>query len=176
MSKNQNELKTKLNTFHFIILSCLLASLMILNSNKVNNQRASVKLAKEKEQSFYKIAKLRKLEDNENTKEICARASDDLNNYYKTGDLSKIDLDNDPIKCEDADKGYMKALIDLVREYAEDDDENDDPNETLRNLGGDLDTEKVKEYIPRIIPFAVFAVFGILSNFWMDWLLCILLL
>lgn len=171
MSKNQKELKTKLNTFHFIILSCLLASLMILNSNKVNNQRASVKLAKEKEQSFYKIAKLRKLEDNENTKEICARASDDLNNYYKTGDLSKIDLDNDPIKCEDADKSYIKALIDLVREYAEDDDDqNDDPNETLRNLGGDLDTEKVKEYIPRIIPFAVFAVFGILSIF--GWIGC----
>ena len=171
MSKNQNELKAKLNPFLIILLSCLLASLMILNSNHVNKQRALIKLAKEKEESFYGIAKLRKLEDNENTKEVCDRASNDLNEYYKTRDLSKIDLYNDPIKCEECDKSYMKALIDLVREYADDDDSpSNEQDEDLRNLEGDIDTDKLKEYIPRIIPFAVFAAFGILSIF--GWIGC----
>ena len=142
---------------------------MILNSNNVNNQRASLKLAEENGKTFSDIAKLRKLEDSQSTKEICSRASDKLNEYYKTGELSKIDLDNEPIKCEDQDKSYMKALIDLVRDYVGNDDD-PEPQENLRNLKEDIDTEKLKEYIMRVIPFATFAVIGILSIF--GWIGC----
>ena len=169
MSKDQTKFKRELKPYHIFIISCLLASLMILNSNNVNNQRALLKLAEENGKTFSDIAKLRKLEDSQSTKEICSRASDKLNEYYKTGDLSKIDLDKEPIKCEDQDKSYMKALIDLVRDYVGNDDD-PEPQENLRNLKEDIDTEKLKEYIMRVIPFATFAVIGILSIF--GWIGC----
>ena len=170
MSKDQTKFKRELKPYHIFILSCLLASLMILNSNNVNNKRVSLKLAEENGKTFSDIVKLRKLEDSESTKEICSRASDKLNEYYKTGDLAKIDLDTKPIKCEDQDKSYMKALIDLVRDYVGNDEEEPDSHENLRNLEEDIDTEKLKEYIMRIIPFAIFAVISILSIF--GWIGC----
>ena len=169
MSKDQTKFKRELKPYHIFIISCLLASLMILNSNNVNNQRASLKLAEENGKTFSDMAKLRKLEDSQSTKEICSRASDKLNEYYKTGELSKIDLDKEPIKCEDQDKSYMKALIDLVRDYVGNDDD-PEPQENLRNLKEDIDTEKLKEYIMKVIPFAIFAVIGILSIF--GWIGC----
>ena len=63
----------------------------------------------------------------------------------------------------------MKALIDLVRDYVGNDDD-PEPQENLRNLKEDIDTEKLKEYIMRVIPFATFAVIGILSIF--GWIGC----
>ena len=81
MSKEHDKSKIELKPYHIFILSCLLASLMILNSNNVNNKRASLKLAKENEITFTNMAKLRKLEDSERTQEICSRASDKLNEY-----------------------------------------------------------------------------------------------
>jgi len=169
MSKEHDKSKIELKPYQIFFLSCLLASLMILNSNNVNNKRASLKLAKENEITFTNMAKLRKLEDSERTQEICSRASDKLNEYYETGDLGKIDLDNDPIKCEDQDTSYMQALIGIVRDLA--DDEDPQPQENLRNLKEDeIDMEKVKDYIMRLIPFAIFAAIGILSIF--GWIGC----
>ena len=111
MSKDKTNLKTRLKPYHIILLSCILSSFLILNSNHVNNQRKEAHLNKEKNELFTKIIKGRMLSSQENsaTEEICSRASDDLNEYYKTGDLSKIDLDDDAIECEDKDKSYMKA-------------------------------------------------------------------
>ena len=169
MSKEHDKSKIELKPYHIFFLSCLLASLMILNSNNVNNKRASLKLAKENEITFTNMAKLRKLEDSERTQEICSRASDKLNEYYETGDLGKIDLDNDPIKCEDQDTSYMQALIGIVRDLA--DDEDPQPQENLRNLKEDeIDMEKVMDYIMRLIPFAIFTAIGILSIF--GWIGC----
>ena len=169
MSKEHDKSKIELKPYHIFILSCLLASLMILNSNNVNNKRASLKLAKENEITFTNMVKLRKLEDSERTQEICSRASDKLNEYYETGDLGKIDLDNDPIKCEDQDTSYMQALIGIVRDLA--DDEDPRPQENLRNLKEDeIDMEKVMDYIMRLIPFAIFTAIGFLSIF--GWIGC----
>ena len=89
MSKDQTKFKRELKPYHIFILLCLLASLMILNSNNVNNQRASLKLAEENGKTFSDIAKLRKLEDSQSTKEICSRASDKLNEYYKMENYPK---------------------------------------------------------------------------------------
>ena len=140
-----NEYKEKIKSYHIFLLSCLLASLMILNSNNVNNQKQELKSLKQSEEFFSEMMKIRKLSNgNSNTEEVCSRADDDLNDYYKTGDLSKIDLDNDPIKCEDKDKSYMKALIDIVREMADDSSDSEDASR-LRNLGS-LDTNKLVDY------------------------------
>ena len=170
---DDDEIKEKLKPYHIILLSCLLASLMIWNSNHVNNQKELFKLNAHTDEIFSSIIRTRKLEDNENTKEVCSRASDDLNEYYKTGDLSKIDLDDKPIECEDEDKSYMQTLIDLVKGLTGDEpdspisnqDSNENEGTNLRNLKGELDTNKLIEYIMRALPFLVFFAFSILAIF-----------
>ena len=165
-----NEYKDKIKSYHIFLLSCLLASLMILNSNNVNYQKQELKSQKEKEEFFSEMIKIRKLSGgNSNTEEVCSRADDDLIDYYKTGDLSKIDLDDEPIKCEDKDKSYMKTLIDIVREMSDDSSSNAVDGSRLRNLGS-LDTNKLVDYLMRILPFLIFFVFGILSIF--GWIIC----
>ena len=166
-----NEYKEKIKSNHIFLFSCLLASLMILNSNNVNNQKQALKSQKQSEEFFSEMMKIRKLSGgNSNTEEVCSRADDDLIDYYKTGDLSKIDLDNDPIECEDKDKSYMKTLIDIVREMADDDSSsNSGDGSRLRNLGS-LDTNKLVDYLMRTLPFLIFLVFGVLSIF--GWIIC----
>ncbi len=167
----RKEPKEKIKPYHIILLSCLLASLMILNSNYVNNQKQEFKSKKQSEQYFSEMMNIRRLSgENSNTEEICSRAADDLIDYYKTGDLSKIDLDNEPIKCEDKDKSYMQTLIDIVKEMAGDSSSENDDNSRLRNLGGSLDTNKLVDYLMRTIPFLIFLVFGVLSIF--GWIIC----
>ena len=171
MTNEQNGAKSRLKPYHIILLSCLLSTMLIKNSNMVNNNRAQKKLNQEKTELFNKIVYGRMLSgtvSNPNTEEVCSRASDDLKEYYKTGDPSKIDLDNEAIECKDKDKSYMKALIDLVKSYVGDDDDGND--DRLRNLGGEIDTDKVKEYGMRVLAMAVFLVIGILSIF--GWIVC----
>ena len=88
MTKENEESNQKLKFYHFIILGCLLSSLLIFNSNYVNNQRAEAKLNEEKSQLFDQIISQRYLQQksNNSTDEICARGSEDLIEYYKTGD------------------------------------------------------------------------------------------
>lgn len=171
MTNEQNGSKSRLKPYHIILLSCLLSTMLIKNSNMVNNNRAQKKLNKEKAELFNKIVYGRMLSEttqNPNTEEVCSRASDDLKEYYQTGDPSKIDLDDEAIECKDKDKSYMKALIDLVRTYVGDDDDDDD-DDRLRNLG-EIDTEKVKDYAMRVLAMAIFLVIGILSIF--GWIVC----
>ena len=171
MTNEQNGAKSRLKPYHIILLSCLLSTMLIKNSNMVNNNRAQKKLNQEKTELFNKIVYGRMLSgtvSNPNTEEVCSRASDDLKEYYQTGDPSKIDLDNEAIECKDKDKSYMKALIDLVKSYVGDDDDGND--DRLRNLGGEIDTDKVKEYGMRVLAMAVFLVIGILSIF--GWIVC----
>ena len=104
------------------------------------------------------------------TNAVCSHASDELKEYYKTNDLSKIDLDNGAIKCEDKDKDYMKALIGIVQKLVEGDknDENEN-NESIsgggrRNLRNllDKDTEEnIKTYGHRVLALIVFLAFSI---------------
>ena len=162
MTNEQNGAKSRLKPYHIILLSCLLSTMLIKNSNMVNNNRAKKKLNQEKTELFNKIVyggMLSGTVSNPNTEEVCSRASDDLKEYYQTGDPSKIDLDNEAIECKDKDKSYMKALIDLLKSYVGDDDEGNDDG--LRNLGGEIDTDKVKEYGMRVLAMAVFLVIGI---------------
>ena len=78
----RNELEEKFKSYHIILLSCLLASLMILNSNYVNNQRQEIKSKQQSEEFFTEMLNLRKLSnENPKTEEVCSRASDDLNDY-----------------------------------------------------------------------------------------------
>ena len=104
MTKTQEEKTSRLKSYQIILLSCLLATFMIINSNYVNYNRDLEKLNKEKGELFDNIINIRKLSSKNYSEEICTRASDDLNEYYQTGDLSKIDIDDGSIDCKDKDQ------------------------------------------------------------------------
>ena len=188
MTKDQKENTNLLKPYQVFLLSCLLVSILILNSHYVNKNRDFMKQEKEKGILFNKIIQRRRLSEsnenytNPNTEEVCSRGSDDLNEYYKTGDLSKIDLEDGAIKCEDKDKPYMKALINIVESLSGDDDEDDDDDDDyydgnyggdgysgLRNLD-DIDTADLTEYGKRLLPMLVFLAFGLLGI--IGWIVC----
>ena len=95
-----------MNNYNNFIISILLGLLLILNSNYVNKKRTEDKLNQDKNLIFKEnnhkraLAKIsnNKGENsilniiNEKSSEICKKGSDELNEYYQTGDLSKIDL------------------------------------------------------------------------------------
>ena len=178
MTDNHKNFISKLNSFHIIILGCILGSIFILNSNSVNRQKETMKLNQEKSVLFNKIISKRRLDEETagadddyiyETDEVCSRASDKLQDYYRTGDLTKIDLDNTAIKCEDKDSDYMKALIDLFKSLVEDDKKEDNDN-TLRNLLDDDTEESIKSYGNRILPWLVFLCVSVLSI--IGWIVC----
>ena len=171
MTKEKETINPRLKSYQIFLLSCLLCSVLILNSNYVNEQRSKKKLNIQGNKIFDDVISLRKLEPqgNSDSDEVCSRGSDDLIEYYKTGDLSLIDLDNEPIKCDDKDADYMKALRGLMRNLiGGDDDANGD---RLRNLDeGDSTKDNIMQYLNRVLPMAVFLVIGVLSIF--GWIAC----
>ena len=177
MSNGQKPPTSKLKSYHIFLMSCLLTTFMILNSNRVNEAKTLQKENERANSLFAKIITLRNLDTSSepvthhNSDAVCALGSDDLNDYYKTGDPSKIGLDNDGIKSEDKDKPYMIALRNIVKKLVDgDDDEDDDSSgDRLRRLGG-VDQNDLMDYGKRILPMLVFLVFGILGIF--GWIIC----
>ena len=177
MSNGQKPPTSKLKSYHIFLMSCLLTTFMILNSNRVNEAKTLQKENERANSLFDKIITLRNLDTSSepvthhNSDAVCALGSDDLNDYYKTGDASKIGLDNDGIKSEDKDKPYMIALRNIVKKLVDgDDDEDDDSSgDRLRRLGG-VDQNDLMDYGKRILPMLVFLVFGILGIF--GWIIC----
>ena len=187
MSKTQNENTLKLKPYQIILLSCLLGTIMIFNSNHVNYNRNLAKLNKEKGELFDNIISKRKLSTQNYAEEICSRASDELNEYYRTGNSDKLDIDlNTGIECKDKDKSYFKALLSIVRTALDDTEENSnsvDPESNgggsapggrrnLRNLGGvgEVDQKDIIDYLMGFLAMGVFLVFGLLSIF--GWIFC----
>ena len=176
MNTGKTQSKFNLKSYHIILMSCLLGTLFVLNSNYVNEKRAEDKINKEKNSLFNKIMSTRLLEgtissDNDEkerkSKEICDRGSDELKAYYRSGDLSKIDLEDKSIECEDKDKPYMKNLIEMVREVAGEDD-------NLEPMGGKvvfgIHLKRLIKYCMRFLPFLIIFVIGILSI--IGWMIC----
>ena len=171
MSQGKEILPTKLKFYHIILLSCLLCAVLILNSNYVNQRREKEKMSLKADKLFNEIISRRLSQETDRrskTKDVCSRGSDDLKKYYQTGDLSLIDLDNQPIKCEDKDADYMKALRALAKNFLGDDDSS---SNNLRNLDeGDSDMDNILQYGMRILPMVIFLGIGVLSIF--GWIGC----
>ena len=172
MKKDELNFIQKLKPYHIILLACILCPLLIIHSKKVNEKRSKDNLYKQKKNIFEKIISKRKLEENESdtTEEltdidkVCERGSADLGEYYDTGDLTKIGLqDNEGIKCEEKDKDYFKALIRVIK-AAMGNEEVEDEKE-LRNL--ELSITDLKDdlitYGKHMLPILIFLVIGILS-------------
>ena len=184
MTKERNKMISRLKSHHIIILGCILGCLLTFNSNYINEQKATMKLNKEKSELFDRIISKRRLQEIEEgdedviylTSEVCSHSSDDLKEYYQSGDLTKIDLEPGLIECKDKDNKYVKALIGVLEGFIKDEDGgNNDGNpedrERLRLLSLDEEgKENIKIYVDRILPMAVFLGIGILCI--IGWLVC----
>ena len=176
-----------LKSYHIFLLGCLLGVIFIMNSNIVNNKKQKIQQDKKEQALFNRLIYQRRLLDNSGADEeayesdiVCSYASEELQEYYRTNDLSKIDLDDGPIKCEEKDKDYMKTLIEIAKSLIGDDDTDDEEGEesggeggrrSLRNLIDSETKKNIKKYINRVMPMLVFAGFGVLSA--VGWIFCI---
>lgn len=206
MTKERNKMISRLKSYHIIILGCVLGCLLTFNSNYINEQKATMKLNKEKSELFDRIISKRRLQEIQEgdedviylTSEVCSHSSDDLKEYYQSGDLTKIDLEPGLIECKDKDNKYVKALIGVLEGFIKDEDSSENPNtipnnndnnsgnddnggnddganpedrERLRLLSLDEEgKENIKIYVDRILPMAVFLGIGILCI--IGWLVC----
>ena len=195
MQNAKHNQKTKLQFYHFILFGCLLGCLLIINSNHVNNKKMKIKLNKEKGELFDKIISKRNLqqltpvvETNDEeievyaTDDICSRASPELIKYYNSsGSLKDLGInEKGGIKCEDKDKPYMKALIDILKNLLgesgdeEEDDEDYDGNyrRQLRralSLDSDMKTNLIT-YLKRILPMVIALAMSVLGI--IGWIVC----
>lgn len=130
--------KQKIKNYHIIILSLLLSSLLILNSNYINKQRKEKIINEDKNSYFDKAIKNRKLDGIElqektGTEKICEKGSQELKDYYRTGEMSSIGLKEDEgIKYDDKNSKYMKALKFLLKKLEGDEDEKEEEDRTRR--------------------------------------------
>ena len=181
MASKQNDYNTNLKFYHILILNLFLSILLILNSNYVSSQRKKEKMNKEKDILFNKIIYNRRLEGEEdekksNSDKICEKGSESLVEYYKNGNLEVIELDDKPIKSEDKDKDYFKALLNIIKIYMgdskeEDFSENGEPIGHLRNLQSITDIQDdLMTYGKHILPILFFLVVAILCI--PGWLIC----
>ena len=197
MTKERNKMISRLKSYHIIILGCILGCLLTFNSNYINEQKATMKLNKEKSELFDRIISKRRLQEIQEgdedviylTSEVCSHSSDDLKEYYQSGDLTKIDLEPGLIECKDKDNKYVKALIGVLEGFIKDEDSSENPNtipnnndnnsgnddpedrERLRLLSLDEEgKENIKKYVDRILPMAIFLGIGILCI--IGWLVC----
>lgn len=99
----------KLKFYHIILISILLSPLLILNSNLKNKQREKERSIKKELNNVF----LRKLDFKEDTDLICNKGSDELKEYYKTGDGEKIGIKAGKIESKD-EPAHVKALINMV--------------------------------------------------------------
>ena len=181
-----------MKSYQIIILGSILSSLFILNSNNFDSQ----KLNNDQKQFFNRIISKRFLQEDgvENLEEqninsksdidkVCEKGSEELIAYYKTGDFSKIGLDDKPITCKDKNEEYIQALKKILKKYASGGskkrilDENVDneivPNKNSENSNKEEDgeiTDAIIVYTKNFLPLIIFLVIGILSI--PGWLFC----
>ena len=140
------EFKSKLKFYHIILISLALSPLLIINSNSINKKRE-----RKEDEIFLRKLYLRQLDFTEDTKKVCEKGSDDLKEYYETGDLKKLDIkEEDEVKRDNKEK-YIDSLINLIAEKGD-------------------QGENIVEYVMHLIPVLIFFAISIL--FLPGWLVC----
>ena len=172
MDNNNTYIQKKFKSFYII---CLLCFIFIVNSYYLNQKRNTDKEKKGK--TSFTIFEKRFLEgiNNTETKEekyidinqVCSRGSKNLNSYYKSGSISELDIDDEPIKYQDKDNELNKAIIFLLRKYFDFDNEN--ANNLIKN--GKSDKDNFLIILNNYIPMLIFFCFGLISIF--GWIICI---
>ena len=108
-------------------------------------------------------------ETSKKTCKICSKTSDVYSQYYKTGDTTKINMDED--NTEKYDSYYIKALINIVAHYYE----NKRAKKKGVSINPDPDFKKhVIKYAYHILPLVIVLGLGILSLVvWIVWAICV---
>ena len=158
MKEKWNIYNLKLKYYHIILISMIISPLLIINSNSLNKRRKQEKILKQDEIIFRKLyaRKLDSTPDTDDsfisdTNKICEKGSNDLKEYYKTSDTSKLGVkENEDITSENNPE-YIDALINLI-------------------AGKGDSAENIKNYLMHITPVLVFLVISIL--FLPGWLVC----
>lgn len=138
---------------NIIILFLACFSLVLSEEQKTNLNLSTRKLA----------------ETSQKTCKICSKTSDEYSQYYKTGDTTKINMDED--NTEKYDSYYIKALINIVRHYYE----NKKAKKKGVSINPDPDFKKhVLKYVYHILPLVIVLGLGILSLVvWIVWAICV---
>ena len=122
------------------------------------------------EKKSFKNLSSRKLADT-STKQckICSKTSEEYAEYYKSGDTTKINMDED--NTEKYNSYYIKALINIVGNYYE--KKRAEKNNASYNPNSNYKTDVIK-YAYHILPLLIILGLGILSLFvWIVWAVCI---
>ena len=155
MGTKSNQFIPKLKFYHIILISIILCTFLMLNSNSVNKKREEAKLEKEKIMDLRKLyaRKLDSIGDEklkEDSNKVCEKASKELRDYYSgKGDLKSLGIDkNKNVKREDQGE-YIDGLINTISGEGE---------------------GSIMDYIMHIIPILALLVIGVL--FLPGWLVC----
>ena len=156
--------KTIRNIFFFFLL-CLSVSFLITNTNKA-------KVLTQKIKNLMPRHLTENEQKSEKSSKICEKTSSKLNEYFKTGDKTKLGLDED--NTEKYDEYYIEALINMVKHYY--DKKKEKQNKELRILGDDSQSGYMKnifQYAYHILPLLIIFGVGILSLVaWIVWCCC----
>ena len=144
MSKKTKKFSPKLKKYLILISVCFLFILFILKLNSQSKQEIFPKRNLEGEALT---------EENEKKSKICSKTSDNVKQYYKTGDKTLLGIDDDNIKREDNER--INDLIKVVKiQFSEKKDKKDD----FKNL-----IEYFKIYGKHILPLIIILIIAILS-------------
>ena len=144
MSKKTKKFSPKLKKYLLLISGCFLFILFILKLNSQNKQEIFPKRNLEGEAQT---------EENEKKSKICSKTSDNVKQYYKTGDKTLLGIDDDNIKREDNER-----INDLIKVVKIQFSENKDKKNDFKNL-----IEYFKTYGKHILPLIIILIIAILS-------------
>ena len=144
MSKKTKKFSPKLKKYLILISGCFLFILFILKLNSQNKQEIFPKRNLEGEAPT---------EENEKKSKICSKTSDNVKQYYKTGDKTLLGIDDDNIKREDNER-----INDLIKVVKIQFSQNKDKKNDFKNL-----IEYFKTYGKHILPLIIILIIAILS-------------
>ena len=122
------------------------------------------------EKKSFKNLSSRKLADTATKQcKICSKTSEEYAEYYKSGDTTKINMDDD--NTEKYNSYYIKSLINIVGNYYE--KKRAEKNNASFNPNSNYKKDLFK-YAYHILPLLIILGLGILSLFvWIVWAVCI---
>ena len=154
----------KFKNYFLKVSTFILSLILIMNSNYVITKRILIKLQVEYK-FFDETTSPRKLEETQNSDEICEKADEQLRKYYITGDLENIGEINNYISYENdvKDNIHLKALINII-DYLIYNDTNDEREDNLLKIDSIKDdVETYSKHMKSLLIYFVFVILAIVA-------------
>jgi len=168
MVKAQKKYRPKLKQFYIFLTFLLFFSFFFFHSPDRKNIRIQEKITEAKSYLSKVLSPGRLLEEIEkekkNTTKICEKISDDMKQYYKTGDKEILGIDEDKIEGDKGD--HITALINIVKVLTSDKESTLRTLEEKKQFTKEQQTELMQNFViygKTIIPLLVLFVIAILS-------------